>query len=170
MKSIEIPCRVRVIPRVIPPKPWYLQRNLVLLMGGLIVFGSVLVEMIYIMSSVWNHHYYYVFGFLLLIFIMLVIISAEVSILVVYARLVHEDYNWWYCSFFTPATSGIVAFVCSIYYFNTSLQIAPLISSYCMYFGYMALISVAFSLITGFAGFYGTFWFLKTIYSAIKSD
>jgi transmembrane 9 superfamily protein 2/4 len=32
--------------------------------GGLLAFGSVFVEMFFILSSIWQHRFYYVFGFL----------------------------------------------------------------------------------------------------------
>ena len=31
--------------------------------GGLLAFGSVFVEMFFILSSIWQHRFYYVFGF-----------------------------------------------------------------------------------------------------------
>jgi len=39
-----------------------------------------------------------------------------------------------------------------------------------MYFGYMAMVSVAFFLLTGSIGFAGCFFFVRTIYGAIKID
>ena len=145
--KIEIPCETTMIPRLIGPKPWFLKRNLTYLSGGIVVFSAVFVECMYIMNSVFGHHFITVFGFLLLIFLMLSIISAQVSILLVYCRLCYEDYNWWYCSFGAPATSGLLVFVYSIWYFLDQLNIAGF-AGFTVYFAYMILGSVAFSMIT----------------------
>jgi transmembrane 9 superfamily protein 2/4 len=39
-----------------------------------------------------------------------------------------------------------------------------------LYVGYMALVSLAFFLVTGAVGFLACFWFVRTIYAAIKID
>lgn len=41
--------------------------------GGILPFGSVFVELFFILSSMWLDQYYYVFGFLLLVFILLAV-------------------------------------------------------------------------------------------------
>jgi len=169
MDRLQVPCPANRIPRAVPMKPWYYKKNIVCLIAGLVVFASVFLEMSYIFSSLWGHHIYFVFGFLLLAFVMVAVVSAQMSILLVYIRLVHEDYNWWYCSFLAPASSGLVMLAYSVYYFR-GLHVAKLWSSYFLYFGYMTLMSTAMALVTGFAGFYGAFLFMRTIYGAIKSD
>ena len=37
------------------------------LMGGILPFGAVFIELYFIMSSVWLQRFYYVFGFLALV-------------------------------------------------------------------------------------------------------
>jgi transmembrane 9 superfamily protein 2/4 len=39
-----------------------------------------------------------------------------------------------------------------------------------LYVGYMLIVSYSFFLITGSVGFLATFWFVRTIYGAIKID
>ncbi|MBA0631556.1 hypothetical protein Godav_000419 [Gossypium davidsonii] len=49
------PCRVKTIPRPIPEKKWYLTPSVVSLMGGLLPFGSIFIEMYFIFTSFWNY-------------------------------------------------------------------------------------------------------------------
>ena len=57
------------------------------------------------------------------------------------------------------------------YYFVTRVHVvkASLLSSL-IFFGYMSLISYAFMVLTGFAGFIATFYFVRIIYGSIKVD
>lgn len=49
------PCRVKTIPRPIPEKKWYLTPSIVSLMGGLLPFGSIFIEMYFVFTSFWNY-------------------------------------------------------------------------------------------------------------------
>lgn len=49
------PCRVKTIPRPIPQKKWYLTPEVVSVMGGLLPFGSIFIEMYFIFTSFWNY-------------------------------------------------------------------------------------------------------------------
>lgn len=44
------------------------------------------------------------------------------------------------------------------------------VSTYLLYFGYMALLSLGLGLITGSVGVLTTFWFVRKIYSIVKVD
>ena len=57
-------------------------------------------------------------------------------------------------------------FAYSAVYF-TYLQ-STMLATYVLYFGYMALLSLGLSLLTGCIGFYSCLWFTKKIYSSIK--
>ena len=58
------PVQVNLIPRHIPPQPWYLRTVPSMMIGGLLPFGAVFVELFFIVSSVWQHQIYAMFGFL----------------------------------------------------------------------------------------------------------
>ena len=45
--------RVNNIPRQIPPQPWYLHPIPSVLVGGILPFGAVFIELFFIMSSIW---------------------------------------------------------------------------------------------------------------------
>ena len=52
------PCRVKTIPRPIPEKKWYLTPSVISLMGGLLPFGSIFIEMYFVFTSFWNYKVY----------------------------------------------------------------------------------------------------------------
>ena len=60
------------------------------LIGGILPFGAVSVELYFIMSALWLHQIYYIFGFLFLVMIVLFVTCAEVSILICYFQLCNE--------------------------------------------------------------------------------
>ena len=49
------------------------------LMGGILPFGAIFIELFFIMTSVWLQRFYYVFGFLILVLSILLITCAETS-------------------------------------------------------------------------------------------
>merc|ERR1711865_1051308 len=108
---------------------------------------------------------YYVFGFLFLVLFILGVTCAEVTIVLCYFQLCGEDYNWWWRSFLTSGASAVYLFGYSVLYFYTRLEIVKFVSGM-MYFGYMFMVFV----LTGTVGFYSTFWFIRTIYAAVKVD
>ncbi|KAJ2463036.1 Transmembrane 9 super member 2, partial [Coemansia sp. RSA 2322] len=78
-KTIDPPVRVNQIPRQIPEQPWYLRPIPSALMGGVLTFGAIFIELYFIMNSIWFHKVYYVFGFLFLVFVILIVTTAEVT-------------------------------------------------------------------------------------------
>jgi len=166
---IELPVRTNQIPRAIPEQPCYMQPLATSLVGGILPFGAVFTELFFIMSSIWNHEFYYLFGFLSLVLLIVLITCAEISIALTYFQLTSEDYRWWWTSFSASGSSGIYVFLYSVMYFNSRLQIRHWVSVL-MYFGYMAIMSCIFGLISGAVGFYSTFTFVRGIYGSIKID
>jgi len=163
------PCRVNRIPRQEPPQVWYMRPVFTILMGGILPFGAVFIELFFLFSSIFNDRFYYLFGFLSIVFVILVITAGEVSILFCYFALCSETYRWHWPAFLTPASSGIYMFLYGSFYFFTKLHINSAVSVL-LYFGYMLLLSCAFSLLTGAVGFYACNWFVRKIYSSIKVD
>ena len=66
-----------------------------ILIGGILPFGAVFIELFFILTSMWLHQFYYLFGFLCLVFVILVITCAEITIVLCYFQLCSEDYHWW---------------------------------------------------------------------------
>jgi len=167
--AIELPVRVNQIPRQIPQQPWFIQPVFTSLVGGVLPFGAVFTELFFIMSSLWQHQFYYLFGFLALVLVILMVTCAEISIALTYFQLTSEDYNWWWRSFFSSASSALYVFLYSILYFTSRLQIEKPVSTL-IYFGYMFLSSTIFLLLTGSIGTVASFFFVKAIYGSIKID
>jgi transmembrane 9 superfamily protein 2/4 len=168
-ETIKLPVAVFPTPSEIPEQPWFLSLPLVMIMGGLLPFAAVYVELYFIFSSLWLNQYYYVFGFLLLIWLLLVFTCAEVAILFCYFQLNRENYNWWWRSFFTAGSTGIYIFLYGIYYFVTQMD-ALYLTTFVLYFCYMSLFSLAFFVACGTIGWLACFWFNLKIYAAIKVD
>eukprot|EP01062_Namystynia_karyoxenos_P069674 TRINITY_DN65146_c0_g1_i1.p1 TRINITY_DN65146_c0_g1~~TRINITY_DN65146_c0_g1_i1.p1 ORF type:complete len:647 (+),score=236.47 TRINITY_DN65146_c0_g1_i1:120-2060(+) len=167
--AIEFPCRYNPIPRAIPPQNWYIQAPFVVPVAGVLPFGAVFIELVFILSSLWLGRVYYVFGFLSLVFVIAVITCAEISIVVVYFQLCYEDYNWWWRSFFCSASSGVHLMLYAVFYFFHTLNITQF-SSCVMYFGYMSMVAFFFALCTGTIGFLASLVFTRRIYAGIKVD
>jgi transmembrane 9 superfamily protein 2/4 len=166
--EIEVPVRTNQIPRQVPESPWFMSTPVVCLVGGVLPFGAVLIELFFILSSLWQDQTYYFFGCLLLVYIILAVTCAEITIVFCYFQLCAEDYHWWWRSLATSGTSAAYIFAYSIYYL-THLRFDRFVDWF-LYLGYMLIISAGFFLITGGIGFVATFWFIRTIYGAIKVD
>lgn len=168
-KALDLPVRINQIPRQIPEQVWYMQPLFSIVVGGVLPFGAVFIELFFILSSIWLHQFYYVFGFLLLVFIILVITCAEITVVMCYFQLCAEDYHWWWRAFLTSGSSAGYMFAYSIFYFFTKLEISKATSTL-LYFGYMGIAALVFFLLTGTIGFYACYYFVWKIFSAIKVD
>ena len=168
-EPLAYPTKTNLIPRSIPPQAWYMQPMFAILVGGILPFGAVFIELFFILSSIWLHQFYYVFGFLLLVFIILVITCAEITIVMCYFQLCAEDYHWWWRSFLTSGSSAGYMFAYSVFYFFTKLEITKFVSAL-LYFGYMSIAALVFFVSTGTIGFYACLWFVNKIYGSIKVD
>ena len=163
-----MPVATQEIPRQVPEQAWYMNPVFSCLVGGILPFGAVFIELFFIMSSIWMHQIYYVFGFLAIVIFILIATCAEITIVMCYFQLCSEDYHWWWRSFFTSGSSALYLFLYSAFYFS-KLDIT-FTSSTLVYFGYMFVISLLFFLCTGVIGFLSCHWFVRKIYSSIKVD
>jgi len=168
--AFEPPVKVNQIARIsLLEKNWYTQPVTSILVGGILPFGAVFIEIFFIMSSVWLHQFYYVFGVLFIVFIILILTCAEISIVMCYFQLCNEDHHWWWRSYFTSGSSALYLFIYSILYFFTRLEIIKFLSGL-LFFGYMLLVSLLFFVLTGTIGYYACFFFVRKIYSSIKAS
>ena len=51
--KITLPVRVALLPRQVPDQPWYLQTFFCCLVGGILPFGTIFVELFFILTSLW---------------------------------------------------------------------------------------------------------------------
>ncbi len=122
--------RINQVPRQIPEKRWYLQPWVHILLGGVLPFGSIFIEMYFIFTSFYK--YYYVYGFMLLVYVILIIVTGTssspppqctlcwscgtgphhsfttvcVTIVSTYFLLNSEDYRWQWTSFLSAASTA----------------------------------------------------------------
>lgn len=161
--------RINQIPRQIPEQPWYLRLWPSVLMGGILPFGAIFIELFFILNSLWAHQVYYMFGFLFVVGGILIFTCAEVTILMCYFHLVAEDYRWWWRAFMTAGASAVYVFAYSVvYYVQTGSSGNS--NSAALYFGWSLVMSMLMFLGTGFVGFYACWYFVRKIYASIKID
>ncbi|CAM8930936.1 unnamed protein product [Rhodiola kirilowii] len=163
------PCRVKTIPRPIPEKKWYLTPSVVSMMGGLLPFGSIFIEMYFVFTSFWNYKVYYVYGFMLLVFVILVIVTVCVTIVGTYFLLNAENYHWKWTSFFSAASTAVYVYLYSIYYFYVKTKMSGFFQT-SFYFGYTLMFCLGLGILCGAVGFLGSNLFVRRIYRNIKCD
>lgn len=168
-RPIEHPVRTNQIPRQIPDQSVYTQPLPGIVMGGVLPFGCIFIQLFFILNSIWSNQMYYMFGFLFLVFLILVITCSETTILLCYFHLCAEDYHWWWRSFLTSGFTAVYLFIYCIHYFITKLNIEDTASTF-LYFGYTLIMVFLFFLLTGTIGFFACFWFVRKIYSVVKVD
>ncbi|RWS01640.1 hypothetical protein B4U79_02365 [Dinothrombium tinctorium] len=168
-RTLEHPVRTNQIPRQIPEQSVYTQPIPGIVMGGILPFGCIFIQLFFILNSIWSNQMYYMFGFLFLVFIILIITCSETTILLCYFHLCAEDYHWWWRSFMTSGFTAFYLFIYCIHYFMTKLTITGTVSTI-LYFGYTLIMVFLFFLLTGTVGFFACFWFVRKIYSVVKVD
>uniref|UniRef100_A0A3P9LHI8 Transmembrane 9 superfamily member n=1 Tax=Oryzias latipes TaxID=8090 RepID=A0A3P9LHI8_ORYLA len=167
--AIEQPVRTNQIPRQIPEQSFFTKPIPGIIMGGILPFGCIFIQLFFILNSIWSHQMYYMFGFLFLVFIILLITCSEATILLCYFHLCAEDYHWWWRSFLTSGFTAVYLFIYAVHYFFSKLQIIGAASTI-LYFGYTMIMVLIFFLFTGTIGFFACFWFVNKIYSVVKVD
>jgi transmembrane 9 superfamily member 2/4 len=167
--TIENPVRTNQIPRQIPLQLFYTRPLPGIVMGGVLPFGCIFIQLFFILNSIWSHQFYYMFGFLTIVFLILVITCSETTILLCYFHLCSEDYRWWWRSFLTSGFASFYFFIYSVHYYATKLELQGLASTF-LYFGYTLIMAFLFFLFTGTIGFFSCYWFIRKIYSVIRVD
>merc|ERR1712070_550863 len=136
-EPIKPPIKVNPLPRTIEASSdWFTHSWFSVVIGGVLPFAAAFIEIFFIMSSVWLHQFYYVFGFLFMVFVIIIITCAEITIVMCYFQLCHQNYHWWWRSFLTSGSSALYLFLYSGFYFATKLEITGVIPAV-LYFSYM---------------------------------
>lgn len=166
----HFPCRVNAIPRPIPEDvPWYGKPAGLIPLAGLLSFGSIFIELYYVLTSLWNYKFYHVYGFLLGVFCILAIVVGMSSIIVVYFCLNAENYLWQWTAFGAGASTSAYVFLYGIYYFLFKTQMHGFLQTV-FYFGYMSLISLNLGVLCGTLGHGAAHSFVHAIFQSVKVD
>ncbi|PXF44383.1 Transmembrane 9 superfamily member 7 [Gracilariopsis chorda] len=169
-KAYEFPVRTNQIPREIPNSSTF-SHVLFGVFSGILPFGVVFMELVFILNSIWLNKIYYFFGFLGAVFLILLVTCAEVSIVLTYLQLSKESYHWWWPAFISTASSGIYVFGYSLVFLFTQPDLQGIhVVSTMIYTGYMLLGALMFSLATGCVGFLSSFAFVRKIYASVHID
>lgn len=169
-KSDPFPCRVNAIPRPIPEDiPWYGVPANLIPFAGLLSFGSIFIELYYILTSLWNYKFYHVYGFLLGVYAILCLVVCMTTIIVVYFCLNSENYLWQWTAFYSGGSTALYVFLYSIYYFVFKTSMHGLVQT-SFYFGYMLLISLGVGTLCGTLGHWAANKFVRTIFQNVKVD
>ncbi|PRW59993.1 transmembrane 9 superfamily member 1 [Chlorella sorokiniana] len=163
------PCRVKRIPSPIPDKAWYLTPQAIAVVGGLLPFGSIFIEMYFIFTSFWNYKVYYVYGFFLLVFLILLIVTVCVTIVGTYFLLNAENYHWHWTAFSAGASTSVYVMLYSVHYFVVKTKMTGFFQT-AFYFGYTAMFCLGLSTMCGAVGYLGALAFVRRIFRGLKVD
>ena len=167
-ERIVFPVRTNQIPRQIPEQKY--PSWLLALGGGILPFGTLYIELFFIMSSMWMERVYYGFGFLFIVLILLVLVCAEVAVVFTYLQLTMEDYRWWWRSFLASGSVALYASLYSINYLVVELHRMSGTLSTIIYLGYSFMMVLAIFLSTGAVGFLASAYFVHYLFSSVKLD
>ncbi|PWZ52357.1 Transmembrane 9 superfamily member 11 [Zea mays] len=167
-RHIEFPVRANKIARQVPAaqcSPWVF-----VVVAGTLPFGTLFIELFFIMSSLWLGRVYYVFGFLLVVLALLVTVCAEVSVVLTYMGLCVEDWRWWWRAFFASGSVALYTLGYAVYYLVFELHSLAGPVSAALYVGYSLLMALAVMLATGAVGLGASFCFVHYLFSTVKLD
>lgn len=167
-EPIQYPVRTNQIPREIPERKY--PSWLLVLGAGTLPFGTLFIELFFIISSIWLGRFYYVFGFLLIVLLLLVIVCAEVSVVLTYMLLCVEDWTWWWKAFYASGSVSLYVFLYSIKYLVFDLESLSGPVSATLYLGYSLIMAIAIMLATGTIGLLTSFYFVHFLFSSVKID
>lgn len=146
--AIEPPTRVNQIPRQIPQVSRSLSLWPSILLTGVLPFCAILVELYFIMTSLWTSRIYYMFGFLFICYGLMVLTSACTTVLLVYFMLCAEDYRWQWRAFAGAGMTGIYVFLNALGFWAMKISFGGLTGTM-LYIGYSALIGFLVFLLSG---------------------
>jgi transmembrane 9 superfamily protein 2/4 len=163
------PTRTNTVARQIPTQPWYVSGFASALLGGLIPFTVLFVELYFVLYSMWHREYYYTYGFLFLIVVIVFVVTAQVAVVMVYFILCSENHQWWWRCY------GI-SFACTLYmlgyaafYYYTKLKLVGFVATL-IYVCNMVLFCSLYGLAMGSVGFLAAWWFVRKLFSTLKVD
>lgn len=170
LNTAAFPCRVNAIARPIPEDvPWYGKPMNIIPFAGLLSFGSIFIELYYVLTSIWNYKFYHVYGFLLGVYAILGIVVSMTTIIVVYFCLNAENYLWQWTALASGGSTAAYVFLYGVYYFCAKTSMTGFLQTM-FYFGYMTLLSLTLGTLCGTIGHFSASRFVRTIFQNVKLD
>lgn len=65
----------------------FMEPGVIIMLGGVLPFGSIFIEMYFIFTSFWAYKIYFVYGFMLLVFVILMMVTVCVTVVCTYFLL-----------------------------------------------------------------------------------
>lgn len=131
--------------------------------------SSIMLEVYYILSALCQYKLYYVWSFIIVAVVLMCLVVSCLTIVFCYFRLNAENYQWQWCSFMAPCFSSVFVFIYCIYYYFTKIDVRGMVQSV-YFFTYSGVLSVTLGLVCGFVGLFSTAFFVRSIYSNLKTD
>jgi len=118
---------------------------------------------------VWGHKVYTLFGILAIAFALLTLVCGMIVVGLTYFQLASEDYHWWWRSFLSGGMVGAFLFAYAVFFYHGHTDMTGVLQG-SVFFAYMAVAGLAFSLMFGAVGFSAAFVFVHYIYSFARSE
>lgn len=163
------PIRVNQIPRQVPPEKWYVTTPGAMLVGGIIPFLAVALQLQSIFSTIWFGRIYYMFGFLFASILAMVCLSAACSALSLYLTLSGENHRWHWRSFCVAGSPACFIFLYSLWYLVRYVKL-HFVTGRLLYVVYSLVGSFLVFLALGSVGAITCNILVRKIYASIKVD
>jgi len=167
----EMPAKTHTIPREVPDQS-LLKDLAFVFIPGLAPFCIAMVQLVFILNSIWHGSIFHMFGFLSIVAFLLSLACAEVGVCSTYMKLIQLDYRWWWFAFLSAGSSGLYLMLYSISFFlqSRAYQIGENggIVSALIFFSYTSLISICFTIFSGSISFIAAYWFVYRMYASIR--
>ncbi|KAI8344798.1 hypothetical protein BC941DRAFT_409636 [Chlamydoabsidia padenii] len=168
-EQIDNPVRTTQMPRLIPNKRWYQQYNISILVGGVLPFAMIFIDLNELLKSSWHGELYISIPHSVLACLVMAITTSQASVILIFFQLCNEDYHWWWMSFMIGASSSIYIFAYGLTYYMTKTNIDGFYGGV-IYIVRLLLGCVFTGLSTGSLGFFSAYWMIRRIYSSAKMD
>ena len=139
------------------------------LLGGIMPFSAVSVQVHFIVTAMWGHRVHTFFGILALAFVLFTLVTAFLSIALTYYQLACEDWAWWWRSLVSGASGAVAMLVYAAWYFFSSTEMSGLLQT-TYFFGYMGLCAFAFGLMQAFISHTASLLFVRYLYSHARAE
>eukprot|EP00127_Corallochytrium_limacisporum_P000167 Clim_evm28s6 gene=Clim_evmTU28s6 len=166
---MDVPSRTKMIPREIPATHWLRSWPLLSVLGGILPFCAICIELYYVFATVFGRQPYTLFGILLIVFVILMCVTACMTIMLIYFQLSAEDYRWWWNSVWYSGSTSLFIFLYGVYYFEERSSMSGVVQT-TDFFGNLIIGCYIFFLMLGTVGFFSAFVFVRYIYSTLKTD
>ncbi|ODV88094.1 hypothetical protein CANARDRAFT_173954 [[Candida] arabinofermentans NRRL YB-2248] len=164
---------IKSLRKSVPNQPFYNKLRYSLPILGLIPFGIIFVEMLFLFKTLYVEKlsFYRMYGFLSFTAFLLFIVILEISIISTYLRLNSGDYYNWQWKSFISSFGGIFLYlvIYTIYYLFTKVKLIDFLSAL-LYVVYSLLMNFLISVACGAIGLLSSTIFVYKIYSSIKKD